>query len=52
MKNDVQFIWGPKECVAFAELQSQLLSPPVLGLFDEDADTEVCDNIFLVGKSQ
>lgn len=40
-KNDVQFNWGPKECAAFDELKSRLKSPPILGHFDEYAETEL-----------
>lgn len=40
-KADEQFRWGQPQEEAFRELQHRLLSPPVLGHFDENADTEV-----------
>lgn len=40
-RDDAPFLWADEQSTAFAELQHRLSSPPVLGHFDEDADTEV-----------
>lgn len=40
-RDNVPFVWEPEQHRAFCELQQRLQRPPILGHFDEDADTEV-----------
>ena len=40
-RDNVAFVWDTKQRQAFCELQRRLQTPPILGHFDENADTEV-----------
>lgn len=38
---DTPFVWSSEQETAFTELRHRLASPPVLGHFDEEAETEI-----------
>lgn len=48
-KDDVPFVWGPEQTKAFDELKMRLQTTPVLGHFDEHADTELHTDASNVG---
>lgn len=41
LKGDAQFHWGTEEIEAFENLKEALTSEPVLGMYDENAPTEI-----------
>lgn len=49
IKDDTPFVWGPDQRYAFDTLRKHLQAPPVLGHFDEDADTELHTDASNVG---
>lgn len=48
-RDSVPFHWGPEQSAAFEDLKNRLQSPPILGHFDEDADTELHTDASNVG---
>lgn len=48
-KDNVPFVWEQDQQEAFCELQKRLQTPPVLGHFDEDSDTELHTDASNVG---
>lgn len=48
-KSDVPFKWEAAQRDAFKELQQRLQSPPVLGHFDENAETEIHTDASSIG---
>lgn len=48
-KDNVPFVWEQDQQEAFCELQKRLHTPPVLGHFDEDSDTELHTDASNVG---